>query len=345
MKTTTIIDVAKKARVSVATVSRVVNGNYPVKESTRQRVLEAIKELKYVPNIQARELNTQRSSIIGVIVPSLFNTFFAGVINGIESFATMSGYSLLLTYTKDDPFCEKKCMNELLMRNVSGIINVSPNTEQVESDFFDQLAERIPLVFTNAYIKRPSISYVYNDEGVGTKIALEYLFSLGHRNIGFVRGQRSDSYEVKQDAYVSLMKDMQYYRQENIITIEGGNSIDTVELTVSKIMDYLPQHREITAILCCNDLMGVGVINACKRLNINVPEELSVMGFDNVSLSRFIEPKLSTMDQNMMTLGWTAASLLMEKIASENKTSRQVVLQNTLVLRDTTAVCPTINKK
>lgn len=340
MKATTIVDVAKKAQVSVATVSRVVNGNYPVKDSTRRKVLSAIDELKYVPNIQARELNTRRSSIIGVIVPSLFNTFFAEVVNGIESFATMSGYSLILTYTKDDPFCEKKCMNELLMRNVSGIINVSPNTEQVESDFFDQLAERIPLVFINAYIKRSSISYVYNDERIGAKIALEYLISLGHRNILFVRGQRSDSYEFKQDVYTSLMEKAGLFTPDNILTISGGNSLDTVELTVNKILDVLPRRKDVTAVMCCNDLMGIGTVNACRRLGINVPGDISVMGFDNVSLSHFIEPKLTTMDQNMMTLGWTAASLLMEKIASDNRTSRQVVLQNTLVLRDTTAPCP-----
>ncbi len=339
MKATTIIDVAKKAQVSVATVSRVVNGNYPVKESTRHKVLAAIEELKYVPNIQARELNTRHSSIIGVIVPSLFNTFFAEVINGIESFATMSGYSLLLTYTKDDPFCEKKCMNELLMRNVSGIINVSPNTEQVESNFFDQIAGRIPLVFINAYIKRPSISYVYNDERIGAKIALEYLLSLGHRDILFVRGQRSDSYEFKQDVYTSLMKKANLFNQDNIVTIRGGNSLDTVELTVNKIMEVLPQRKDVTAVMCCNDLMGIGTVNACRRMGISVPDDISVMGFDNVSMSHFMEPKLSTMDQNMMTLGWTAASLLMEKIASDNRTSRQVVLQNTLVLRDTTAPC------
>lgn len=341
MKSTTIIDVAKKAQVSVATVSRVVNGNYPVKETTKKRVLEAIEELKYVPNIQARELNTQHSSIIGIIVPSLFNTFFAEVVSGIESFATSNGYSLLLTYTKDDPVYEKKCMNELLMRNVSGIINISPNTECVDCDFFDQIAMRIPMVFINSYIKRPAISYVYNDERIGTKIALEHLVSLGHRNICFVRGERSDSYEIKQDVYIDFMQKIGCFNPDNILTVSAGNSIDTVELTATKVMDMLRTRDDITAIFSCNDLMGVGAVNACRRLKRKVPNDISVMGFDNVSISHFMEPKLTTVDQNMMTLGWTAASLLMEKIANDNKTSRQVVLQNTLVLRDTTAPCKT----
>ena len=339
MKSTTIIDVAKKAQVSVATVSRVVNGNYPVKDATRRKVLEAIRDLKYIPNIQARELNTQRSSIIGIIVPSLFNTFFAEVVNGIESFTASSGYSLLLTYTKDNPISEKRCMNELLMRNVSGIINISPNTEKVASDFFDQIAERMPMVFINSYVKRPAISYVNNDEQIGTKIALEYLISLGHKNICFIRGDRSDSYEFKQNAYEEIMKKMHNFREDYILNIGAGNSIETVELTAEKVVETLQEKKEITAIFSCNDLMGIGAVNGCHRLGIKVPQDMSVMGFDNILLSNFIEPKLTTMDQNMMTLGWTAASLLMEKIANENKTSRQVVLQNTLVLRDTTAAC------
>ena len=339
MKSTTIIDVAKKAQVSVATVSRVVNGNYPVKDSTRRKVLEAIRDLKYIPNIQARELNTQRSSIIGIIVPSLFNTFFAEVVNGIESFTASSGYSLLLTYTKDNPISEKRCMNELLMRNVSGIINISPNTEKVASDFFDQIAERMPMVFINSYVKRPAISYVNNDEQIGTKIALEYLISLGHKNICFIRGDRSDSYEFKQNAYEEIMKKMHNFREDYILNIGAGNSIETVELTAEKVVETLQEKKEITAIFSCNDLMGIGAVNGCHRLGIKVPQDMSVMGFDNILLSNFIEPKLTTMDQNMMTLGWTAASLLLEKIANENKTSRQVVLQNTLVLRDTTAAC------
>ena len=280
MKSTTIIDVAKKAQVSVATVSRVVNGNYPVKDSTRRKVLEAIRDLKYIPNIQARELNTQRSSIIGIIVPSLFNTFFAEVVNGIESFTASSGYSLLLTYTKDNPISEKRCMNELLMRNVSGIINISPNTEKVASDFFDQIAERMPMVFINSYVKRPAISYVNNDEQIGTKIALEYLISLGHKNICFIRGDRSDSYEFKQNAYEEIMKKMHNFREDYILNIGAGNSIETVELTAEKVVETLQEKKEITAIFSCNDLMGIGAVNGCHRLGIKVPQDMSVMGFD-----------------------------------------------------------------
>ena len=129
-KNATIVDVAKMAGVSVATVSRVVNGNYPVKVETRERVQTAIETLHYVPNVQARELNTRRSSTIGVVVPGLYNMFFAEVIDGIEETVRKDGLSLLLNCAKNDPQQEMNCINALVSRNVSGIIVISPLTQR-----------------------------------------------------------------------------------------------------------------------------------------------------------------------------------------------------------------------
>ena len=146
----TIVDVAKKAGVSVATVSRVVNGNYPVRESTRGRVQRAIEALQYVPNLQARELNMQRSTNIGVVVPSLYNMFFSEVIDGIEEYLRCGSYSLLLCCAKNDSGLEAQCINDLMSRNVSGIIVISPNTENIETKFYDRVAKRQPMVFINS---------------------------------------------------------------------------------------------------------------------------------------------------------------------------------------------------
>lgn len=132
----TIVDVAKKANVSVATVSRVMNGNYPVKEETRKRVLEVIEELKYIPNMQARELTKQKSATIGVVVPSINNMFFPEVINGIESSLKANNLSLVLACSNNDSEEEKLCVNNLLSRNVSGIIVIDPNTENIKSKIF-----------------------------------------------------------------------------------------------------------------------------------------------------------------------------------------------------------------
>lgn len=334
MKTTTIIDVAKKAGVSVATVSRVVNGNYPVKEETKKKVMKAIDELHYVQNIQARELNTRQSTTIGVVVPSLFNMFFAEVFDGIEEYIKHYNYSILVTCAKDDPIKEKKCMQELLSRNVCGIINISPNTYAVEASFYDQIAERVPLVFINSYIKRPGISYVSNNEAEGTRKALNHLLSLGHRDILFIRGMSSDSYEIKEEVYCQMMQE--YDNKPYVLNIGEGNVEKTVDNTMDKVIMAVQSGRKITAIFACNDLMAVGAINGCHRLKMKVPDDISIVGFDNIAISRYMEPKLTTIDQNMSLLGQSAAALLLEKIESNNVANDEIILDNTLIIRDST---------
>ena len=332
----TIVDVAQKAGVSVATVSRVVNGNYPVKEETKKKVRQVIEQLQYVPNIQARELNMQRSSTIGVVVPSLYNMFFAEVIDGIEEKLRCDAYSLLLCCAKNDSQQEAKCITDLMSRNVSGIIVISPNTENIETNFYERIVPMQPLVFINSYAKIANISYVANDEDQGTRLALQKLLEYGHEKILFVRGVNSDSYKIKEEAYADIMKQRGLFREEYIINIGEGNSTDTVDNTMLKLMEPL-QSLEATAILASNDLMGVGAVNACKKLGLAVPGDVSVIGYDNISLSHIVEPKLSTMDQNMKELGSNAAELLIEKIKTGK--NKKVVLTNTFIERETTGLC------
>ena len=329
----TIVDVAKKAGVSVATVSRVVNGNYPVRETTRQRVHAAIDELQYVPNLQARELNMQRSTTIGVVVPGLYNMFFAEVIDGIEDNLRRGAYSLLLCCAQNDPRREEQCINNLMSRNVSGIIVISPNTENMDQKFYDRVARRQSIVFINCGTQIANASYVSNDESSGARTALRYLRGLGHERILFVRGEKSDSYRLKEVVYREMMAEAGLLDASYIVNIGEGNSLHTVDTTMNRLLAVLPQ-RDATAVFCCNDLMGVGALNACKRLGIRVPQNMAIMGYDNTSLSRFVEPKLTTMDQNMFMLGSNAAELLIEKI--ETGRSKKVVLENVLVPRETT---------
>ena len=332
----TIIDVAAKASVSVATVSRVVNGNYPVKEETRQRVMKVIEELRYVPNIQARELNMQKSTTIGVVVPSLYNMFFAEVINGIEDYLSRDSYSLLLSCAKNDPKQEAKCINDFISRNVSGIIVISPNTENIEPNFYERLVQHQSIVFINSYAKLPNISYVSNDEDMGSRMALQYLLDYGHKKILFLRGIHSDSYQIKEDTYIEVMKKKGLYNPAYIVNVGEGNSPETVDNSMYKLMDMM-LNLDATAIFTCNDLMAVGAVNACKKMGLQIPRDMSIIGYDNISLSHFIEPKLTTMDQNMFALGTNAAELLIEKIQTGK--NKKVVLDNVLIERDTTGPC------
>ncbi len=330
----TIVDVAKKANVSVATVSRVMNGNYPVKEETKKRVLEVIEELNYIPNMQARELTQQKSATIGVVVPSINNMFFPEVINGIENSLKANSLSLVLACSNNNKDEEKICINNLLSRNVSGIIVVDPNTENIKSKFYHNISKQTPLVFVNGHSTSSNISSVVNDEAMGASIALSHLIDNNHKDILFVRGKDSYSYDIKEEIYKKTMEDLNNFKPENIINIGNGNSSETVDNTVNIFLDVLTK-SSATAVFACNDLMAVGVLNACKKLNLDVPSKLSIIGFDNIVLSRFVEPKLTTLDQNMFLLGTNAASLLLEKIESGNSSSKRIILMNSLVERET----------
>ena len=337
----TIADVAKKANVSVATVSRVMNKNYPVKEETKKRVLEVIKELNYIPNMQARELTKQKSAAIGVVVPSINNMFFPEVINGIENSLKENSLSLVLTCSNNDQIEEVQCINNLLSRNVSGIIIIDPNTDNIKSKFYNDISKHIPIVFVNGHSVSANISSVINDETMGANMALNYLIENNHKEILFVRGKDSYSYDIKEKVYIETMENLTNFKPENIINIGNGNSSETVDNTIAKFLDILSS-SSATAVFACNDLMAVGVLNACKKLNIAVPEDLSIIGFDNIDLSKFVEPKLTTIDQNMFLLGKNAATLLLEKIDSDNSSSKRIILINTLIERDT--VSPAIKK-
>ena len=326
----TIQDVAEKANVSVATVSRVMNGNYPVKAETRETVLKVIKELNYIPNMQARELTKQKSTTIGVVVPSINNMFFTELVYGIENELKTNSLSIILACTNGDSDEEQKCVNNLISRNVSGIIVAGPGTENIKAKFYDNISHKIPLVFINSEYMDSNISYVSNDEASGAKIALNYLLDNNHKDILFVRGKDSYSYDIKEKIYKEIMA--KNFDSSKIINIGNGNTSDTVDNTMNIFLDIL-NNRSSTAVFACNDLMAVGVLNACKKLGIKVPNEISIIGYDNIPLSKFVEPKLTTMDQNMFFLG--AAQLLVEKINCDNKFSKRIILNNSLVERET----------
>jgi LacI family transcriptional regulator len=330
----TILEVAKRANVSVATVSRVMNENYPVKAETREKVLKAIKELNYIPNMQARELTQQKSATIGVVVPSINNMFFTEVINGIQSYLKDKHLSILLTCTNDNANEEKQCVNNLISRNVSGIIVISPNTNITKTKFYNSISNILPIIFVNGDCIDSNISCVSNDETLGAKIVLNYLLDNNHKNILFVRGKDSYSYDLKENVYKEIMKDINNVNENNIINIGKGNSSETVDNTVNVFLKLLKQ-SSATAVFACNDLMAAGVLNACKKLKLDVPKDISIIGYDNTLLSRFTEPKLTTIDQNMFLLGTNAATLLIEKIECNNRYSKRIILNNRLIERDT----------
>lgn len=330
----TIEDVAKEAGVSITTVSRVINNNYPVAQKTRKKVEDAIKKLDFTPNYLARGLIQKKTHTIGVLVPSITNLFFPAVVKGIERKFKDLGFTLFLCNTEGTAKEEKKHIKTLMERQVDGIIMIDPRTENIKNGYLEKITKEIPLVLVNGYHKGIRCNFVMNDQEMGTAGALEYLIELGHENIAFLRGAHSYSYDLKEEVYDEVLKKHQLpIKKENILIVEEGNSIETVDLSMEEVKKRLQENHPPTAIFACNDWMATGALNAAALLHISVPKQLSVIGYDNIVISALSHPKLTTVDQNMATLGETSADLLFEIIENENKDPKKIILNTTLIKR------------
>ncbi len=336
----TIEDVAKKAGVSITTVSRVINNNYPVKESTRKKVEKVIADLNFKPNSLARSLIQKKTFTIGVVVPSITNLFFPEVVKGIERFMRQNEYTLFLCETKENAGDEKLLIDRLRERQVDGIIVIGSTIENVKNGYFEEITDEIPLVLVNGYNRGVRCNFVLSDEELGTVEALNYLLELGHRKIDFLRGAQSYSYDLKEEVYFSVMrKNNINVSKDNILIIPTGNSLETVDLARDIVKERLMKVERPTAIFCCNDWMATGTISAAKQMELKIPGELSIIGFDNIVISQISEPKLTTVDQGMFKLGQGAAELLLEVIEGKNKKGslKKIILETKLIRRE--SVC------
>ena len=329
----TINEVADEAGVSITTVSRVLNNNYPVKKETRERIEKAIKKLNYTPNAMARSLITKKSSMIGVIVPGITNLFFPTIVEAIDEFTKKSGYSISLCSTGGDYQVEQNLSNALISRQVDGIIAIDPSIECLDNGYYSSLSDHTPVIIVNGYPKGYKCNFVCYDEEQGCKEAFDYLIALGHKKIAFIRGGKSYSYDIKEKMYKALVVDNSFGYEE-IVRLKLGNSIEVIEQAKEGVKDLLRMEERPTAIFACNDLMAVGVIQACEVFGLKVPEDISIIGFDNTIISDITCPRLTTVDQNMKDIGKRAAIELLDLIENGIKIRKKVILGTNLVIKD-----------
>lgn len=332
----TINDVAKEAGVSITTVSRVLNNNYPVKKETREKIEQAIQKLNYKPNEMARSLITKRTSMLGVIVPGITNLFFPTIVEAIEECTKKEGYNISLCNTGGDFKEEKDVIRHLISRQVDGIIVIDPRFENIKNGFYEEISKAIPTLIVNGSPFGSRCNFVSYDEEIGTYEAFEYLLQLGHKKIAFVRGHKSFSYDIKEKIYKEVLQ-KNNLTYENIIDVGKGNSSEVVEKTQVLLEQILVEDNSPTAVFACNDLMAVGVINACNNLGIKVPESVSVIGFDNTVLANISNPKLTSVDQNMKEIGHRAAIELLNIIENGSQSRRKIILDTKLVIRESCA--------
>jgi LacI family transcriptional regulator len=327
-KNPTVKDVSRMAGVSTATVSRVLAGFDEVSDGTRQRVQDAIRELNYLPNRNARNLRMNTTSKVGVVISDIQNPFFGSVIRGVEKMLIQDGYTLILGNSDEDPEREKKLIAMLLEEGVAGIILVPTH---IDPDFYQPLfASGIPCVILDRRLPNLDLDMVLVNGFAGAEMAVEFLANLGHERIGYVGGLKhlSVMHEREEGYLAGLRKHALPLREEYVR--QGNNRQDGGYRAVCELLS-LPQPP--TALLIANNLMTLGGLQAIHESGRQIPEQISLVGFDDMDWAPSLRPPLTVVAQPAFEMGEQAAGLLLKRLREPDEPYRQVVLETHLVVR------------
>ncbi len=337
---TTIKDVARAAGVSVATVSRVLNGSAPVLEPTRRRILDAARDLRFTPNASARSLSMRRTTALGVVLPDLHGEFFSELLRGIDRAAQAHGRHVLVSSSHHDARGMSEALRAMHGR-VDGLIVMAPDVPA--EGLADALPHTIPTVLVNCAAigsrRDLRVDELAVDNFGGAVAMTAHLASLGHKRIGFIAGAalNEDSAE-RERGYVATMQRLGLaapteYRRRGDFTEEGGHA------ATGQLLDLATPP---TAIFAANDMMALGAILCARDRGLNVPADLAIAGFDDIPTARYVTPPLTTVRVDVEALGERAATLLERRMTGESRArisahselaTRQVV-PSTLIIRD-----------
>jgi len=323
-------DVAHKARVSPATVSRVINGEKYVKAATRTRVLRVMKELRYYPNLHARSLAGGGTRTLGVIVSNLDNPFFLDIFRKIESLADAQGYEVILAATHYDAARLHACIKSMIGRRVVGIAAI---VSEMEPSIVQELSDAgPPVVFFDVGRAGKRVTNIKCDFRRGTEQLVEYLYSLGHRRMAFVAYPgHLPSTDDRRNTFLATMK---RHSAESHIVLPSSDGFLGGRDAVRHLLHsgFAP-----TAILCVNDITAVGVLKALSEHKISVPAQMSVTGFDNITLSQFTIPALTTVHIPRDQIGQLTFETLASGVVDATVLGREIQIDPELIVRQSTA--------
>jgi LacI family transcriptional regulator len=327
--TATIRDVARKAHVSVATVSRVLNAKQPVREATRRRIEATIERLGYAPHGTARSLITRRTNTIGVLLPDIYGEFFSELIRGIDATVRRHGYHLLVSGSHGDRG-ETGAMLRAMRGRVDGLIVLSPETGS--KPLPPHFADALPVVLLNSPVDGTAFDLINIDNYDGAFAMVKHLVGLGHRRIAFIKGP-----ETNRDASERLRGYRDAVRQlsaDRAAELEHpGNFREEAGYQAGQRI--LSLARRPTAIFASNDAMAVGCLCALQEAGVRVPADVALVGFDDIPIARFTAPPLTSVRVSIAELGRCAAERVLHGVESKNKHKRQhMTLPTTLVVRE-----------
>ena len=328
----TILDVSRAAGVSVATVSRVLNGKGQVKDETSRRVLQAVEALAYAPNVSARNLRLNESRIILIVAPNLTNPYYTHILAGVGKAAHRMGYSAFLCNTEGDRFETEKVLDMLTRRQADGAVLLA--TER-SSGWLRPYADRFPLVECSEYDPLLSIPRVCIDNYAAAREAMAHLIWLGHEKIGLVSSDNQlISTSLRLSGYRDALKEASLPIRDGYIRLGAADYRFKSGYDSARAMLSLPDRP--TALLCVSDVLALGAIASAKDLGLRVPEDVTVVGFDDVEQTTMFHPYLTTVAQPCQEIGEKAMELL-ECAISRVPLDREVLLAHRLIVRESSA--------
>lgn len=330
----TINDVARAAGVSKQTVSRAINDKPEISQTTKERILKIANEMGYRPSRLARAMNTQRTHLIGLVVPDIMNPFFPEVARGMQDAAFEHDYNVLLANSDDDPEIEIKTLETLAAQNVDGIVI---NSHQASGEALHQFCETFrPLVVINRFFEHPNVTQLIVDNELGARLAVDHFVKLGRVNITMLTNNNFNNNDVRRvRGYKSAVSKHGLTPDivRNAATLQGGYD------AMTKVLAETPA---VNAIFAYNDLMGLGAIRACRDYGKRVPEDIAIIGFDDIQMASMHTPSLSTIHVDKYNLGRVAFQHIYALINEQGDTPTDTPTEEVgvkLILREST---PTI---
>jgi LacI family transcriptional regulator len=329
-----IREVAKRAKVSIATVSRVMNNPGNVDPQTVERVRRAVNELNYFPDSHARSLVSGRSRILGLIVSDITNPFFPELVKGFEDVALRHGYEIMIGSTNYESVRMESCVRRMLERKVEGVAIM---TSEMDQPLIEQLVRRkIPSVFLDVGSVHPFMSNIQVDYAAGIHQAVKHLLQLGHSKIGFISGPLGlKSARIRRQAFLEYLNDTGTLREKELVT-ESDHTIDGGLEAMTRLLE---RGEAPTAVLASNDLTAIGAMRAVRRKGLNVPADVSIIGFDDIHFAAFTEPPLTTVALSRWDLAENAFRALKKHIDPQepDRVLAEYMVTPTLVVRESTA--------
>jgi LacI family transcriptional regulator len=327
-----IKEVAARANLSTATVSRTINNSGLVRPGTAEKVQRAIRELGYYPNTQARALVSGRSRMFGLIISDIVNPFFPELVKSFEFAAIHHGYEVIVANTDYDSERMSGCVRRMIERKVDG---VAVMTSELDRHLLEELSHRrLPIVFLDVGKLKPLISNINVDYSRGIGEAVQHIVSLGHQRVEFISGPLTlKSARTRRSAFLKCIAACGIGERQRSV-VEGNHKIDGGE---SAMMRLLSLPNPPTAVLTSNDLTAIGALRAVARAGLRVPNDISVVGFDDIELSRFTQPPLTTIRLSRDELGRKAFDALYETVAGQQRSGQEIKVSTRLVVRESTA--------